>query len=135
MVEILNDLEFLKRTRDDIKLQLEEMPVIQGVSYDKVGGRGSNTSDMVSLMAQRKLEIEAKLTMHNDIINSVERALNSLDDDERLIIEETCIKNKNHYKDAITALEHKLFTSRSSIYRTRNKALTKLRYQLFDIKS
>ena len=129
---IIRDFSALNRWKFALMQQQEELETIdlefsaiKATNYDKMPtGSGENTQEekLVTAIA-KKDALLANLEFNRRRVADLERLLDQLPDDERLVIERTVINGEKYATDA---LAEELGYERTQIWRIKNKALAHL---------
>lgn len=138
---LIEDLQNLNRQRfaiGQLESELEtveaEFSAIKASNYDKMpSGSGDNVQEEKLLTAiAKKDELEKRLEFTRMSVKDLDRLLNQLPDDERIIIERSVINNEKY---AAETLADELGYERRWIYKKKSDALmhlAQLRYGVTD---
>ena len=126
---ILREYEEQKNVLSNLKAQLAELSEIRGEKYDGMP-RGKRKSDPVSELATRRIKLENKIAIYQSGINTIERALKSLTEEEMAAVHLFFIDDMpGSY--AVDRLCEKLNIERTTAYKIRDTAKEKIEKFIF----
>lgn len=120
VINLPKEIEVLSSKRERLK----------SIRTNEDKGRGSQyfaDQAMVSSLSEQQ-DLERALEDARKWLDPVERALSSLSEEEREVVERLCIKRK---KGEAQRLCNDLFMSQSALYRLRQKALQKFTLAMY----
>lgn len=112
-----------KRIVAELERQLNNMEYISGVATDRDAVQTSRGTSQTEGLALRRIALEVKVADYKEHIETCQKALESLNAEERMVIEEFYTSST---KTAATVhlAEHGI--SRTTAYEIRNQALQKI---------
>lgn len=128
--EWLQDYGAYKARIDNLKNMIEDIAEEgMGISYDKDPSGPTNKFNSITENAVIKLDkfdIQHKVRVVTNIVNSIDKALASLTDIERTVIENRCIKSQYYYQFC-----YKICVSERTAKRIKKEALKKMAIVIF----
>lgn len=130
--KLLSDYRLLLVTKENLEDQLAEISELTAMNYDGISAVTNTVSNPTSRIAQQKIELESRINVHAELLNALDRAIESLESDEREVIVQIYLSDNKNTEKAIQKLERSLYKGRTTIFSIKKQALDKIRYQLFD---
>ena len=127
IIEWLGDYNSYKAGIENLKQNIEEIAEANmGVSYDIEMVSGGNIFN--STVEKAVIELEKRIKIMTGIVNKIDRALESLNDREKEVIINRCIKGKYYYQ-----FIKEIGISEVSAKRYKKEALRKMSISIFGI--
>ncbi|GEM_PF-2507363 len=128
--EWLEDYDSMKSRIEFLNEHIEDLAEAgMGISYDKEAVSPTNKFNSNvenAIIKMDKLDIFGEIKRIQNTINAIEKALASLNDIERTVIENRCIKGKYYYQFC-----YKIGASERTARRIKKEALKKMRIVVF----
>lgn len=132
IVEWLENYNSYKAGIENLKQNIEDIAEEgMGISYDNEPVSGGNAFNSVvenAVIKMDKLEIQKRIKAMTNIVNSIDRALESLTDTERQVIINRCIKGKYYYQ-----FTYEIGVGEKTAKRYKKEALRKMSIAIFGI--